>query len=275
MSRRLGTSIGRLHGTHALAGLAVSIALAACGSAVGPAQGGSTTLTVFAAASLLDVVGAATRAYGPAAGVELQTSADGSTALRTQIEQGAQADVFLSADTRNPEVLAADRLVDGAVVPFAHNRLVIIVPRDNPANIRTAADLGRSGVKIVAAGDGVPISGYAASLVEALASTPGIGAGFAARYTANVVSREDNVKAVVAKIELGEGDAAIVYASDAKASSAVLVIPLPRGIEVVATYAGVVPASARNRAAGHAFLGWLAGSSGQEILSRFGFSPIS
>ena len=102
---------------------------------------------------------------------------------------------------------------------------------------------------------------------------PGINAGFAVGYSANVVSREDNVKAVVAKIELGEGDAAIVYATDAKASTRVTAIALPDAANVPATYAGVVLQGSRNRSPAHAFLDWVAGPAGQAILRTFGFLP--
>ena len=271
---------GRVRSTRVLVGVvaAVSIAavsIAACGLGGNAPARPPTVLTVLAAASLRDVAAAAGPAYGRAVRIEIEVSTDSSTALRVQIEQGAEADLFLSADTRNPDALAASGLVDGSVVPFARNGLAIITPADDPAGIRTAADLARPGVKIVAAGAEVPISGYAEQLVDQIASAPGVAADFAAAYAANVVSREDNVKAIVAKIELGEGDAAIVYASDAAASTSVRVIPLPAGVDVRATYAGVVPTTSRHPADGHALLDWLIGPAGLEILARFGFTPPS
>ncbi|MBI2762607.1 MAG: molybdate ABC transporter substrate-binding protein [Chloroflexi bacterium] len=257
-----------------VAGLLMMVSIAACGRASGP-PGSTIMLTVFAAASLRAVAAEAATAYRRVAGIDVQVASDSSTALRVQIEQGAEADLFLSADTKNPYALAAGGLVNGSVVAFARNGLAIITPGDDPAAIRSAADLARPGVKIVAAGDEVPISVYATKLIAELAADPAFGADFAAAYAANVVSHEDNVKAVVAKIELGEGDAAIVYASDAAASSVVRVIPLPAGINVLATYAGAVPATARHPTEGHALLDWLAGPAGQEILARFGFTPPS
>ena len=218
---------------------------------------------------------AAGSGYADATGVWIDTSADASTALRVQIEQGAQADVFLSADTKNPDTLLAGGLVIGSVVPFAQNSLVIIVPKSNPAGIKSALDVGRSGVKIIAAGTGVPITGYADLLVDRLAAGAADPNTFVAAYAANVVTREDNVKAVVAKIELGEGDAAIVYATDALAATGVIVIPIPAGSNVLATYAGVVPTTALHPDAGRAFLDWLAGPTGQAILARYGFIPLA
>jgi len=109
--------------------------------------------------------------------------------------------------------------------------------------------------------------------VTKLATQPGYPAGFVAAYDANVVSREDNVKAVVAKIELGEGDAAIVYVTDAKASSKVTTIEIPAVANVPATYAGLVVKASAHAAAAHAFLTWLAGPDGQKVLAGFGFLP--
>ena len=200
---------------------------------------------------------------------------DASSTLRTQIEQGAPADVFLSADQTNPKTLVEGGLADGSAVDFAGNTLTVIVPAANPAGITTPADLARSGVKVIAAGADVPIAKYTTQVVANLAGTGGYPAGFAAAYDENVVSKEDNVKAVVAKIELGEGDAAIVYLTDAKASTKVKTIEIPAEANVPATYAGVVVKASPNAAAGHDFLTWLAGPDGQAVLGEFGFTPPS
>jgi molybdate transport system substrate-binding protein len=208
-------------------------------------------------------------------GTTVSISTDSSAALETQIEQGAPVDVFLSADTTNPKKLVDKGLAEGAAVAFAGNKLTIIVPTANPAGIKTPADLGRSGVKVIAAGDAVPITKYAMQLVANLAREPGYPAGFVAAYTANIASKEDNVKAVVAKIELGEGDAGIVYVTDAKASTKVMTVDVPDTANVPATYAGVVVKSSRNAAAAQLFLTWLAGPDGQAILRTFGFLPAS
>ena len=202
-------------------------------------------------------------------------STDSSSALETQIEQGAPADVFLSADTTNPKKLVDAGLADGAAVTFAGNKLTIIVPSDNPAKIASPADLAKAGIKVIAAGDEVPITKYATQLVDNLAKEAGYPADFAAAYAKNVASKEDNVKAVVAKVELGEGDAGIVYVTDAKASTKVTTVDVPDAANVPATYAGVVVKASRNAAAAKAFLDWFAGPDGQAILSDFGFLPPS
>ena len=128
-------------------------------------------------------------------------------------------------------------------------------------------------MKIIAAGDEVPITKYATQLVDNLAKEPGYPADFAAAYAANIVSREDNVKAVVAKIELGEGDAGIVYVTDAGASTKVATVAVPDSANVLATYAGVVVKASPNPTAAQAFLAWFAGPDGQAILADFGFLP--
>ena len=154
---------------------------------------------------------------------------------------------------------------------FAGNLLTVIVPTANPAGIATPADLARSGVKVIAAADSVPITKYATQLVTNLAKQTGYPADFAARYAANIASREDNVAAVVAKVELGEGDAGIVYLTDARASTKVSTVAVPDAANVPASYGGVVVKASDNVSPATAFLAWLAGPEGQAILASFGF----
>jgi molybdate transport system substrate-binding protein len=246
----------------------------ASGTRPGPSAAARTELTIYAAASLTGVLEQAKAAYETAdPGTTLTISTDSSSALETQIEQGAPADVFLSADTANPKKLSDKGLANGAPVTFARNKLTVIVPAGNPAGIASPADLARPGVKIIAAGDEVPITRYAVQLVANLAKQPGYPAGFAAAYATNVVSREDNVKAVVAKIELAEGDAGIVYATDAKASDRIAAVDVPDAANVPASYAGVVVKASANPVAAAAFLAWFAGPDGLAILGDFGFLP--
>lgn len=231
-------------------------------------------LTIFAAASLRDAFAAVAEAYEAAnAGVTLTFSFDASSALRAQIEQGAPADVFASADTKNPQALADAGLTTGPPLPFAGNRLAIVVPAANPAGITTPADLARPGVRVVNAGAGVPITAYAAEMLGNLAGQPGYPPRFVAAVAANVVSREDNVRAVLAKVQLGEGDAGIVYATDAAAAGdAVRTIPIPDPANVIATYAAVVLTASPHSDAAEAFVAWLAGAEGRAVLARFGFT---
>jgi molybdate transport system substrate-binding protein len=231
-------------------------------------------VTVLAAASLKAVLEDARAAYQEAhPGTVITLATDSSAALASQIELGAPADLFLSADTSSPDRLETGGLVAGTPVPFATNTLAIIIPVANPAGVGSPADLGGPSISVIAAGDAVPITGYAGRLVQNLAAEPGYPSDFVAAYHGNIVSREDNVKAVVARIELGEGDAAIVYATDAAASTKVATIEVPARANVTATYAGAVLAAAAERAAAAQFLQWFAGPRGQAILSRFGFLP--
>jgi molybdate transport system substrate-binding protein len=247
---------------------------AASGSAAPSAE--PVELTIYGAASLKGALEAARAAYETAIpGATVTLSTGSSAALETQIEQGAPADVFLSADTTNPKKLVDAGLADAAAVTFAANELTVIVPTANPAGITSSKDLARSGVKVIAAGDEVPITKYAAQLVDNLAKEAGYPADFAAKYTANIASKEEDVKSVVAKIEIGEGDAGIVYVTDAKASTKVTTVDVPPSANVPATYAGVVVKASKNAAAAKAFLDWFAGPDGQAILSSFGFLPPS
>lgn len=231
-------------------------------------------LTVFAAASLkaaFTKLGTAFEAVHP--GVTVVFSFDASSALRTQIEQGAPADLFASADERNPAVLVAAGLAIGPPTSFAANVLTVIVPAGNPAKIATPADLARPNVKVVAAGADVPITTYADQLLANLAAQPGYPADFVAAVTANVVSREDNVKGIVTKIELGEGDAGIVYVTDAKASGKVEAVALPDAANVRATYDAIVVRASAHPAQAADFLAFVHGTDGQAILVQFGFLP--
>jgi molybdate transport system substrate-binding protein len=260
--------------------LVLATLLGACSGAAAGTSGAPSAaaieMTVYAAASLKGAVPGVKSAYEVVApGVVLTFATDSSSTLRTQIEQGAPADVFLSADETNPSVLVDAGLADGEAVDFAGNLLTIIVPIADPAGIASARDLARNGVKVIAAGPDVPITKYATQAVANLANRSGDADGFVARYEGNVVSKEDNVKAVVAKIELGEGDAAIVYATDAKASSKVKAIELPAEANVRAIYAGVVLKASAHVGEARAFLTWLAGTDGQAVLAEFGFVPPS
>lgn len=257
------------------------VVLAGC-SAGGPGSSATPTdrpmdtieITIFAAASLRSALERAATEYEAATpGTTLVVSTDSSATLATQIAQGAPADVFLAADVAEAQKLADDGFADGQPVTFAGNELTIIVPLDNPADLVTPFDIGRAGLRIIAAGAEVPITRYASQLLENLAPEPGAPTDLVAAYAANIVSREDNVGAVRSKIELGEGDAAIVYATDAAASDEVATIDVPPGANIRATYAGVVVKSSSDHKAARAFLDWFAGPAGQRILGDFGFLP--
>lgn len=259
--------------------LGIAMALVAAGCSAGAAPSSSAQraeLTIFGAASLKGALEAAKSTYEAAVpGTTLTLSTDSSSTLATQIEQGAPADVFLSADTAQPTRLVEGGFAAGDAVTFATNMLTIIIPAGGSDRVRTPADLATSGVRIIAAADEVPITKYARQLVDNLASQSGYPVDFAAAYAANIASREDNVKAIVAKVELGEGDAGIVYVTDARASGRVTAVDVPDEANVPAPYAGIVVKASPEQTAAKAFLDWFAGPAGQSILASFGFGPPS
>ena len=259
--------------TPSAAASAVASTTAPASAVASTAPSAAVDLTIYAASSLkaaLDKVKAQYEAANP--GTTLTISTDASSALEAKIEQGAPADVFLSADTTNPQKLVDKALASGSLTNFAKNKLTVIVPKDNPAKLQTPEDLAKSGVKVIAAGDAVPITKYATQLVGNLAKEPGYPANFVAAYDANIASKEDNVGAIVAKVGTGEGDAGIVYVTDATGKD-VAAIAVPPDANVIATYAGAVLKSSANPSAASTFLTWLAGPDGQATLSGFGFLP--
>ena len=233
-------------------------------------------LTVLAAASLTDafeeIAGLWAAAYP---GSELVLSFDASSALRTQIEEGAAADAFASADERNAQTLVDECLAPGPITPFAHNELVIVVPDGNPAGIETPADLAKDGVRVVAALPEVPITKYTTEVLANLAGLEGYPDGFAEAVTANTVSEEENVRAVLAKIELGEGDAALVYVTDALSSEGVDTVAIPDAANVLVTYAAVTVGASSQPALAADFLEFLVGPEAQAVLASDGFVPVA
>lgn len=228
-------------------------------------------VVVFAAASLTDAFEELAAAYAAETGTDVILSVDASSALRTQISEGASADLFASADLANPQELVDAGLTEGGVRAFAGNGLALVVPADGDRAVTAWQDLATDGVRIVAAGTEVPITAYAEQLVGNLAERADAPDGFADAYAANIVSREDNVRAVLAKVELGEGDAGVVYETDAAASDGVTRIALPSDATVVAEYGLVLLADASPPAL--ALADWLLDVEAQGILAAHGFRP--
>jgi molybdate transport system substrate-binding protein len=226
-----------------------------------PASGPSGTLTVFAAASLKATftrLAAEFEARNPGAKVTLSFA--GSSDLATQIAQGAPADVFASADTRNMTKLADAGLLDGTARNFATNALVIAVPPSNPASVTSFADLARPGVKVVVCASQVPC-GTAADAVEK-----------AAGVTLSPVSEESSVTDVLGKVVSGEADAGLVYVTDAKgAGGRVKGIPFDESGQAVTTYPIAAVAPSRNKELAEAFIAMVAGAEGKATLSEAGF----
>ncbi len=253
-------------------GVVMAVIVAGCGtgsSAPGPL---SMDLTVAAASSLRDAVTALTGSYAADhPGITFTITTDSSATIRAQIEQGAPVDVFLSADAKNPQALAAGGLAQDAPVTFAANTLALVVARGNPAGITAPADLATPGVRVAGAADSVPIAAYTARVIEAIAASTADPAGFVAAVEANVVSREQSAAAVLSRIELGDADAAFVYATDVASDAKVATIPFPAWANVRVEYAGVVVKGGPDTQAAGEFLAWVAGQDGGAVLSSLGF----
>ncbi len=231
------------------------------------------TLTVFAAASLTEFLGEAEPVFEKKhPGTQVRLNLAASSRLRIQIEYGGPADVFLSANTKNMGPLVKAKLAEKPSV-FAHNRLIIAVPKRNPARIRAAADLARRGVKLVIAAEQTPIGTYTREVIGKMDACGDYGEDFAARVMANVRSHEPTVKAVVARVYLGEADAGICYASDITPAirENVFSIDIPDAVNVVAAYPLAVISRTRHRALADTFVDFVLSPEGQRLLVKHGF----
>lgn len=225
------------------------------------------TLTVLAASSLTDAFAELEQGFEAAnPGVDVVVSTAGSQALRMQIEQGAPADAFASANAAHMQAVVDAGLVRSREV-FAEGELVLVVPKGNPAGI-TALDQLPNAERVVLAALEVPVGTYARTMLDRAEAR--YGAGFRARVEARVVSLEANVRLVLAKVELGEADAAVVYRSDAVGSRAVEVIELPADVNVRAQYhVGVLTAAGAPELA-ERFVAHLRSPTGAAVLERHG-----
>jgi molybdate transport system substrate-binding protein len=250
----------------------LAVLLGACrGTTIGPE---ARTLTVYAAASLTEAfteIGEAFEAAHPH--VNIVFNFGGSQNLRTQIEQGAPADVFASANAREMEALMVGNLVErDASRVFLSNRLVVIVPAENPAGISTLQDLGKPGLTIVLAAEEVPAGRYAREVLLNLNAL--FGADYRNQVLKNVVSNEDNIRQAVTKVQLGEADASIVYVSDAVAVPELHRIEVPEDMNVIAEYPIAPLAGSANPALAREFIDYVLSSAGQAMLEKWGFTPV-
>ena len=242
-----------------------------CGAAETPPVAHPQDLVVFAAASLREACTALQASFEMAhPGVHLRFNFAGSQELRTQLEQGAPADVFLSADRRQME-LAQTASVVGPEQLFLTNVPVLVVPPTNPAHLQRFSDLP-SARRLVIGTPEVPIGRYTLELLERANTV--LGPDFSARVQARVVSRELNVKQVLTKVVLGEADAGIVYRSDAQSvGGQVRLLPIPENINVVAQYPMAVVLRSTQAELASAYLHFLLSKEAQAAFARFGFGP--
>jgi molybdate transport system substrate-binding protein len=214
-------------------------------------------ITVYAAASLTDVFpridGAPRYSFG------------GSNTLAAQIQQGAPADVFASANMTLPNQLFARGLCSKPVV-FTRNTLVVVVPASNPAKVRSVYDLTQSGIKLVVAGSGVPVGSYTLQILKNM--------NLSAPVLKNVVSQETDVREVLAKVALGTADAGFVYATDTKTvTGRVKAIKVPAWAQPKVRYGICIVSASQNRADAQAFINKTVSRAGQAKLLRAGFLP--
>ena len=240
-----------------------ALVLAACGGNDNASSGGSSgsanEIKVFAAASLTAAFTELGRRYTAAQGAKVTFNFAGSQALATQIQQGAPADVFASADTTNMDKV---RDLVGTPQSFASNLLQIVVEKGNPKGVKGLDDLANPDLKVVLAAPDVPAGKYAQQALEK------------ARVTVKPVSQEDNVKAVVTKVSLGEADAGIVYVTDVTAGGdKVEGVDIPQDQNVTATYPIATVKASRAQDKAQAFMALVLSDQGQQVLKKYGFLP--
>src|SRR5215470_7879296 len=234
-------------------------------------------LTIFTAASLTEAfkeMGANTQQANP--GTRITFNFAGSPTLRTQLAQGARADVFASADEPNMQGAQKEGTIASEPRLFVRNQLVAIVPAANPAQVMRLQDLAKPGVKLVLTNKEVPAGNYSRQALAKMSQDATFGAEFATRVLANLVSEETNVKQVVAKVQLGEADAGIVYASDVTPAvrGPVQVLAIPDAFNVIAHYPIAVVHEAPNVAGARAFIDYVLSPAGQVILTKHGFLAV-
>jgi molybdate transport system substrate-binding protein len=238
-------------------------------------QGSGGTLTVLAASSLTNAFGELANTFQEQnPDTEVRTSFGGSSELLAQIEQGAPADVFASADEDKMDTAVQDDLVNEPQT-FAGNRPIIIVPIDNPARIHGLQDLANPEAKLVLAQDGVPIAEYAKRILTNADSE--YGGNLEQQALNNVVSREANVRASANRVALGEADATFVYITDVtpEIEDQVEVIEIPQDLNVVATYPIATLKEANNLELARRWVDLVLSDEGQRLLEEYGFERVS
>jgi molybdate transport system substrate-binding protein len=235
-------------------------------------------LTVFAAASLTDaftVLKKDFEALHPH--VIIVYNFAGSNALAQQLVEGAPADVFASANNSQMNVtINGGRVVTGTQQTFVRNRLVVVLPTGNPGEVEKLQDLAKPGLLIVLAAAAVPVGQYSLDFLDKAVQDPAFGALFKEDVLANVVSYEENVRSVLTKITLGEGDAAIVYSSDitSEAAGQVERLDIPYALNTIASYPIAPVKDSAHAEMAKAFVGYVLSPEGQSVLAEFGFIPV-
>lgn len=256
----------------ALALMAVLVLLPLVGCGRG-ANGASGSITVSAAASLTDAFTDVAKSYERAhPGTRVKLNFGSSSALAAQITQGAPVDVFASANERQMQVVADDGLAPHPQ-DFAANRIVIAVPKGD-TTVRSFADLAKPGIRLVLAGAEVPAGVYARAAIKSADAAGAFGADFRQRVLANLVSEESDVRAVLTKVELGEADAGVVYATDAQvAGDQVSVVPISATYATPARYPIAALGKDGGSPAARDFVAFVLSAPGRQVLAGYGFAP--
>jgi molybdate transport system substrate-binding protein len=239
----------------------------------------ATELTVFAAASLTEAfteIGKNFETANP--GTKITFNFAGSQQLAQQIGQGAPADVFASANTTQMNVvIASGQVISGTQRTFVRNRLVVIYPKDNPAHLSTLKDLANPGTKIVIAAKGVPVGQYALDFLAKASKMPAYTQTYSPTVLANVVSYEQDVKAVLSKVTLGEADAGIVYVTDISLNAADKVgkLDIPDDLNTIASYPIATIKDSQHVDLAKTFMDYILSADAQVVLVKYGFIPTT
>jgi molybdate transport system substrate-binding protein len=240
-----------------LAALVVALALSGCGS-------GEDTLTVSAAASLKDALTGYGARFDEA---KARFSFAGSDELAAQIRKGARPDVFASANTKLPDELYKEGLVQKPVT-FAGNRLVLAVPASSDAAIASLKDIGKAGTTLAVGSEGVPVGSYTRTVLAKLPESE------SSAILKNVRSEEPDVAGIVGKLTQGAVDAGFVYISDVRATGGKLkAIELPESLQPTVAYGVAIVKDARHEDAAKTFVDGLLDGAGRDALDAAGFEP--
>jgi molybdate transport system substrate-binding protein len=237
-----------------------------------------TTINIAAASSLsgaFQELGSQFEEIHPDTKVEFTFA--GSQQLAQQLSQGAPADVFASANQKQMDfVVQAGRIQKTSVKQFVKNRLVVVLPRNNPANINKLNDLARPDTKLILAAKEVPVGQYTLDFLDKASASGSYGSDYKERVLANVVSYENNVRSVLVKVTLGEGDAGIVYASDVTGPDANQIeqLAIPDVVNVIASYPIAPVQDSANSKLAQEYVDLVLSPRGQAVMKKYGFIPV-
>ncbi len=257
----------------------LGVLVVGCGPGANEAKGKEREVVVFAAASLVEAFTEIANQYEVEhPGITVILNFAGSQQLSHQLSQGAPVDVFASANKHQMDAaIETGRVSDGSQQPFVRNQLAVVYPADNPGQIETLTDLARAGLRLIVAAPEVPAGQYTQSFLSAAAQNDAFGASFRDGVLDNIVSYEENVRAVLSKITLGAADVGIVYTSDlnGRAARQVGSLAIPKELSMVADYPIAPIINSDEAEVARSFIDFVLSAQGQDLLRGFGFLPVS